>query len=89
MVCEIVSPKHEERDYVTKPLVLHAARVLHYWILHPEERSLLIHRWSEAGYSVVQRAAAGETIRAEPFEAIELHVSELLDDDDDDDDDAP
>jgi hypothetical protein len=36
------------------------------------------------------RAAAGETIRAEPFEAIEIRVSELLgDDDDDDDDDTP
>jgi Uma2 family endonuclease len=83
-VCEVVSPKHEKRDYVTKPLVLHAARVPHYWILHPEERILLIHRWSDAGYIVVQRAAAGETIRAEPFEAIEIRVSELLGDDDDD-----
>ena len=47
---------------------------------------MLIHRWSDAGYIVVQRAAAGETIRAEPFEAIEIRVSELLDEDDDDDD---
>jgi len=35
------------------------------------------------------RSADGETIRAEPFEAIEIDVSELLDDDDDDDDPPP
>jgi hypothetical protein len=45
---------------------------------------LLIHRWSDAGYIVTQRAAAGETIRAAPFEAIEIQMSELLGDDDDD-----
>jgi hypothetical protein len=58
---------------------------LRHRILHPEERILLIYRWSEAGHIVVQRAAAGETIRAEPFEAIEIRVSELLGDDDDED----
>jgi Uma2 family endonuclease len=82
-VCEVVSPRHEKRDYVTKPLVLHAAGVAHYWILHPEERILLVHRWSDAGYIVVQRATVGDTIRAEPFEAVEIRVSELLGDDDD------
>jgi len=32
----------------------------------------------------VQRAAAGETVRAEPFEAIELRVGTLFGDDEDD-----
>jgi hypothetical protein len=52
-------------------------------ILHPRRRMLLIHPWSD-GDIVVQRASAGETIRAEPFEAIKIRVSELLGDDDDD-----
>jgi Uma2 family endonuclease len=81
-VCEIVSPKHEKTDLVDKPRVLHLAQVPHYWVLDPEERILLVHRWSPDGYTVVQRAAAGETIRAEPFEAIELVVGELFGDDD-------
>lgn len=79
--CEIVSPKHERRDLVVKPRVLHAAEVPHYWVLNADERTLLVHRWSRAGYTVVQRAAAGETIRAEPFDAIELRVSKLFGDD--------
>ena len=81
-VCEILSPRHERNDLVVKPRVLHAAEVPHYWVVDPEERILLVHRWSE-GYTIVQRAAAGETVRAEPFEAIELRVGVLSGDDDD------
>ncbi|HVV85382.1 MAG TPA: Uma2 family endonuclease [Kofleriaceae bacterium] len=81
-VCEIVSPRHERRDLVEKPRVLHAAEVPHYWILDPDEKILLVHRWSPDGYTVVQRAAAGETIRAEPFEALELAVGALFGDED-------
>jgi Uma2 family endonuclease len=82
-VCEIVSPKHEPRDFIEEPRVLHAAEVPHYWILDPAARLLLVHRWSRDGYVVVQRAAAGETVRAEPFDAIELAASALLGDDED------
>jgi Uma2 family endonuclease len=80
-VCEILSPKHERRDLVDKPRVLHAAEVPHYWVIDPEERILLVHRWSRDGYIVVQRATAGEAVRAEPFEAIELRVGVLFGDD--------
>ena len=83
-VCEIVSPKHARHDFVDKPRVLHASKVPHYWILDPDERILLVHRWSPDGYTVVQRAAAGETVRAEPFEAIELRVGVIFGDDEDD-----
>jgi Uma2 family endonuclease len=83
-VCEIISPKHERNDLVVKPRVLHAAEVPHYWIVDPGARILLVHRWSPDGYVVVQRAAAGETVRAEPFDAIELHVGALFGDDEDD-----
>ena len=83
-VCEIVSPKHERNDLVDKPRVLHRAEVPHYWILDPDERILLVHRWSPAGYTVVQRAAADEKIRAEPFDAIELRVGVLFGDEEDD-----
>jgi hypothetical protein len=43
---------------------------------------LLVHRWSPDGYVVVQRAATGETVRPEPFDAIELRVGLLFDEDD-------
>lgn len=83
-VCEILSHKHERNDLVAKPRVLHAAEVSHYWILDPEERIQLVHRWSPDGYVVVQRATAGETVRAEPFDAIAMRIGVLFGDDEDD-----
>jgi Uma2 family endonuclease len=80
-VCEIVSPNHEKSDLVVKPRVLHRAKVPHYWILNPEEKLLLVQRWSPDGYITVQQASSGETLRAEPFDAIELRVGELFGDD--------
>jgi Uma2 family endonuclease len=80
-VCEIISPRHEASDLVVKPRTLHAAEVPHYWVVDPEAQLLLVHRWSPAGYVVIQRAVAGETLRAEPFADVELHVGMLFGDD--------
>jgi len=44
---------------------------------------LLVDRWWHDGYTVVQRAAAGETVRAEPFDAIVLRVGVLFGDEED------
>lgn len=80
-VCEIASPSHEKRDFVDKLGVLHATGVPHYWILHPEQKMLIVHRWAADGYVTVLTATSGQTVRAEPFEAIEIHVGELFGED--------
>jgi Uma2 family endonuclease len=82
-VCEILSPSHENHDLVDKPRVLHAAGVPHYWVVDPDELLLLVHRRTRSGYTIVQRAVAGELIRAEPFETIEIPVSAIFGDGDD------
>ena len=84
-VCEIVSPSHERHDMVDKPAVLHASQVSHFWLLNPEEKMLLVQRWSPAGYTTILAATSGQTVRAEPFEAIELRVGVLFGDEEDDD----
>lgn len=84
-VCELLSPSNEKRDLVDKLRVLHAAGVPHYWIGNPEEKTLVVHRWNEKGYLIVLSAASGETVRAEPFEAVELKVAVLFGDEEDDD----
>jgi hypothetical protein len=40
-----------------------------------------VYRHSADGYVTVLVAEAGQIVRAEPFDAIELNVSELLGDD--------
>ncbi len=82
-VCEILSPSNEKRDLVQKPRTLLAAQVPHYWILDVHEKVLLVQRWTRDGYTTVQQAMAGETVRAEPFDAIELRVSILFGDEED------
>jgi Uma2 family endonuclease len=77
-VGEIVSPRHEKDDLVTKPRTLHATEVPHYCVLDPEETVLLVHRWSPDGYIVVLRATVGDVVRAEPFDAIEIDVGMLF-----------
>jgi len=78
-----VSPRHEKRDFVTKPQTLLAAEVPYYWILHPEEQMLIVQRWTAKGYLTILTASAGQTVRAQPFDAIEIRVGELFGDEDD------
>jgi hypothetical protein len=63
---------------------LHGAEVPHYWILSPEEKVLVVHRHSAAGYVVVLTCSSNETVYAEPFDDIELRVGVLFGDEDED-----
>ena len=78
-VCEILSPSNAATDTVKKLRVLHRHAVPHYWLLDPQARTLRVLRYTAAGYLEITNATVGETIRAEPFEAIELSLSEILD----------
>jgi Uma2 family endonuclease len=83
-LCEIASPSHENNDFIDKLGILHRAEVPHYWILHPEQKMLIVHRWSRDGYVAILTATSGQVVRAEPFDAIEIAVGELFGDEPDD-----
>jgi Uma2 family endonuclease len=83
-VCELLSPGHHKRDRVDKSAVLFRSKVPHYWIVDPEEKLLEIYRWTPDGYTLARTAGPGETVRAEPFDAVELRTSVLFGDEDDD-----
>ena len=76
--CEMLSPSNARRDLVDKFQVLHRNGVPHYWIVDPLERTLIGHRWEPRGYLVALTAAAGDVVRAEPFDPVELKVSVLF-----------
>ena len=84
-VCEILSPSNEKRDLVDKMRVLREAGVPHYWILNPTEKVLVVHRLEANGYLVALTASSGETVRAEPFDEVDLPVGVLFDDQDEED----
>ncbi len=79
-VCEVLSPSNARTDLVDKLQVLHRCEVPHYWIVDPEREMLTVYRWERAGYLVVLTAARGQTVRAEPFDAMDLPVGSLFGD---------
>jgi Uma2 family endonuclease len=77
-VCEILSPSNAAVDRVQKMQSFFQAGVPHYWLLNPTEFTLEVYRHAEEGYLLALSAQAGQTVRAEPFEAVELKVDELF-----------
>lgn len=81
-ICEVLSRSNAATDLLDKVRLYHRAGVGHYWILDPSRQTLRVHRWTEPGYQVVLDVGREARVRAEPFDAIELSVRELMDEDD-------
>jgi Uma2 family endonuclease len=84
-VCEIVSPGHERKDTLKIFLLLQRHRVPFYWLIWPEDRTLIAHRLEDSGYRVIKTitgASIAEDPRARipPFDAVELDLSYILGD---------
>jgi len=80
-ICEILSTS-KRNDLVKKTRAYHVHRVPHYWLVDPVEETLAVYRWQADGYVEVLVAERTETVQAEPFDAIALHVGVLFGDDD-------
>jgi Uma2 family endonuclease len=84
-ICEILSPSNQRNDVIWKMRTYQRSGVPHYWLLNPIEESLIVYRWTESGYLLVQSVQGEERVRAEPFDAVNLSVHGLLAGDEDDD----
>jgi Uma2 family endonuclease len=84
-VCEVLSTSNAQHDLVTKFREYHRPRVGHYWVVDPDNQTLIVYRWAEPGYLAVLSAKRGETVRAEAFDAVELRVGLLFGEDPTDD----
>jgi Uma2 family endonuclease len=87
-VCEILSPSNKQNDLFKKLRTYRRCQVAHYWIIDPDIESLAVYRWTPDGYLLVVTAQGEERVRAEPFDAVELSVHDLIGGDEDDDGDA-
>ena len=79
--CEIVSPSNAKNDTIKKLRIYHQHHIEHYWLVDPRDATLTVMHWSAEGYVTRLRAERGETVRAEPFDAIEIAVGVLFGDD--------
>lgn len=66
------------RDLGRKLQTYHRAHVGHYWVADPANQTLTIYRWQEVGYVIAMAASAGEVVRAEPFDGIELDIGDIF-----------
>jgi Uma2 family endonuclease len=76
--CEVLSSSNKRNDLVRKKRIYHRHRVGHYWIVDPDDQTLAVYRWHDDGYLEVLVAESGQTVRAEPFDAIEIPVGVLF-----------
>lgn len=76
--CEVLSASTADRDLGAKLRGYHRAGVRHYWVVDPERQELRVLRWQEPGYQLVVTVGSGDSVRAEPFDAIELDLDELF-----------
>ena len=76
--CEVISPHSESFDREEKLGVYHRVGVPHVWLVSPRAKTLDILRLTPDGYLIVAIHTAPRTIRAEPFDAIEIDLDLLF-----------
>jgi Uma2 family endonuclease len=77
-VCEVLSPSTRSLDRTKKLAVYRRERVGHVWFVDPTDRTLEVFRLSGDLYAVAATFGPDdERVRAEPFDAIELHLAAL------------
>jgi Uma2 family endonuclease len=76
-VCEVLSPATVSVDRVDKMPIYARERVTHVWLVDPLAQTLEIFRLEAANYVVRAAWRGSVTVRAEPFDAIELDLGVL------------
>jgi hypothetical protein len=74
-VCEVASPSTAKLDRTKKTRVYARAGVRHLWIVDPVARTLEVFRLVDGRWTLVAAHADEETVRVEPFDAIELSLA--------------
>jgi Uma2 family endonuclease len=81
-VCEIVSPGHERKDTLTLLLLLQRPRVPYYWLIWPEERTLVAYGLDGVSYRIITNlTAAGADagrVPIPPFEAVPIDLGYIF-----------
>ncbi len=77
-VCEIVSPGHERKDTLTLLLLLQRHRAPFYWLLWPENRTLIAYALEDGQYRICASVSEPVRVRVPPFDTIELDLGYIL-----------
>jgi Uma2 family endonuclease len=76
-VCAIISPTTGYVDRTRKMPVYARERVAHLWLVDPGTRTLEVYRRETSGWLVAATHGGSTTVRAEPFEEVEIDLRRL------------
>ena len=76
-VCEVLSPSTARYDRISKLQKYAKNGVPYYWIVHPLDRTLEVFTLDEGLYKIEIIFGGDDKISAPPFEAVEIHLSDL------------
>lgn len=74
-VCEVASPSTEAVDRGRKLRIYAREDVGHLWLLNPGLRTLEAYRLAAGKWSLLETFVGNETVRAEPFDEVELDMT--------------
>lgn len=74
-VCEIVSPSTGRIDRSRKMRHYAADGIAHLWLVDPLQQTLEVYRLESGRWVVAGTHGGGETVRVEPFEAVEIRLA--------------
>jgi len=75
--CEVLSPSTAADDRRRKLRIYGEFRVGHVWLLDPIVRTLEIFRLHETTWLLAATHGGDDTVRAEPFDAIEIQLTQV------------
>jgi len=76
-VCEILSPATASKDREIKMPLYARYSVGHAWLVDPTARTLEAYRLEDDAWLLLAKASGADRLAAEPFEALELDLSNL------------
>lgn len=76
-VCEVVSPSTGRLDRVRKMPTYASNQIPHLWLVDPLQRTLDVFRLENGHWLLLASHGDDETVRAEPFDAIEIDLAPL------------
>ncbi|HEY5569545.1 MAG TPA: Uma2 family endonuclease [Gammaproteobacteria bacterium] len=76
-VCEILSPSTETIDRAKKLAIYAREGIRHAWLVNPASQTLEVLRLESQRWAVLAIHEGTATVRAEPFDAIELELAAL------------
>lgn len=78
LVVEILSPGNNKRDLKYKYEVYEESGVKEYWVIHPNEQTLLIYTLVEGKYQSSKLFVSGDTVESSCIEGFQLNLEEIF-----------